>query len=107
MLIGDIKGWTDSLKDPSAGAKLAATVYGKDLGLDQAEQTLESTAQNTVVQTDDTKANGLFTITDEAHRRDHRDARPRRSDHHQGAAVRPLRARPRSTPRTPSLKASA
>ena len=64
LLIGDIKGWTDSIADPKLGANLAATKYGKDLGLDEAEQVLESTAQNTVVQTDDTKANGLFTITD-------------------------------------------
>ena len=64
-LIGDIKGWTDSLADPKLGANLAATKYGKDLKLDEAEQTLESTAQNTVVSTADTKANGLFTITDE------------------------------------------
>jgi ABC-type nitrate/sulfonate/bicarbonate transport system substrate-binding protein len=64
-LIGDIKGWTDSIADPKLGAGLAATKYGKDLGLDEAEQTLESTAQNTVVSTADTKANGLFTITDE------------------------------------------
>jgi len=63
-LIGDIKGWTDSVADPKLGANLAATKYGKDLGLDEAEQTLESTAQNTVVSTADTKANGLFTITD-------------------------------------------
>ncbi|MFI5891004.1 ABC transporter substrate-binding protein [Actinoplanes sp. NPDC051513] len=64
-LIGDVKGWTDSLADPKLGAGLAATKYGKDLGLDEAEQVLESTAQNTVVSTADTKANGLFTITDE------------------------------------------
>ena len=65
LLTGDIKGWTDSVADPKLGANLAATKYGKDLGLSEAEQVLESTAQNTVVQTDDTKANGLFTITDE------------------------------------------
>jgi ABC-type nitrate/sulfonate/bicarbonate transport system substrate-binding protein len=65
MLIGDIKGWGQSVKDPGLGAKLAATVYGKDLGLAEAEQKLESEAQNTVVQTTDTKANGLFTITGE------------------------------------------
>lgn len=64
-LIGDIKGWTDSVADPAAGATLAVNTYGKDLGLDVKEQTLESTAQNTVVATADTKANGLFTITDE------------------------------------------
>lgn len=65
MLIGDIRGWTKSVQDPALGAKLAATVYGKDLGLSEAEQVLESTAQNTVVQTADTKANGLFTVTDQ------------------------------------------
>jgi ABC-type nitrate/sulfonate/bicarbonate transport system substrate-binding protein len=64
-LLGDIKGWTDSVADPKAGAGLAATKYGKDLKLDEAEQTLESAAQNTVVSTADTKANGLFTITGE------------------------------------------
>jgi ABC-type nitrate/sulfonate/bicarbonate transport system substrate-binding protein len=63
MLIGDIKGWKDSVADAGLGANLAATKYGKDLGLDEAEQKLESTAQNTVVATDETKANGLFTIT--------------------------------------------
>ena len=65
MLIADIKGWADSVKDPKLGANLAATKYGKDLGLDEAEQVLESEAQNTVVATDETKANGLFTITEE------------------------------------------
>ena len=65
VLTADIKGWRDSVKDPALGAKLAATVYGKDLGLDEAEQALESAAQNSVIYTDDTKTNGLFTITDE------------------------------------------
>ena len=41
--MGDIKGWTDVVKDPKAGADLAANDYGKDLGLDEAEQALEST----------------------------------------------------------------
>jgi ABC-type nitrate/sulfonate/bicarbonate transport system substrate-binding protein len=64
VLKADAQGWAASVKDPSLGAKLAVTKYGKTLGLDQAEQTLESTAQNTVISTSDTKANGLFTITD-------------------------------------------
>lgn len=64
-LIGDIKGWTDSIADPAIGAKLAATKYGKDLGLDEKEQVLESKAQNELISTDDTKANGLLTISDE------------------------------------------
>jgi ABC-type nitrate/sulfonate/bicarbonate transport system substrate-binding protein len=65
LLIADSKGWAQSVKDPALGPKLAVTKYGKDLGLDEKEQTLESQAQNTVVSTADTKANGLFTITDE------------------------------------------
>jgi len=64
MLVADIKGWQDNLKDPTVGAKLAANVYGKDQKLTVAEQTLESTSENLLISTDDTKTNGLFTITD-------------------------------------------
>jgi ABC-type nitrate/sulfonate/bicarbonate transport system substrate-binding protein len=64
ILRADIKGWHDSIKDPAAAPKLVVTKYGSDLGLDQAEQTLESKAQNQLVLTDETKANGLFTISD-------------------------------------------
>jgi ABC-type nitrate/sulfonate/bicarbonate transport system substrate-binding protein len=64
VLRADIKGWWDSYKDPSAGAKLAAEVYGKDLGLDAEEQTLESEAQNELIFTEETMKNGLFTISD-------------------------------------------
>ena len=64
VLRADIKGWHDSIKDPGAAPKLVVTKYGKDLGLDEAEQTLESKAQNQLVLTDETKANGLCTISD-------------------------------------------
>ncbi|OHV29966.1 MULTISPECIES: ABC transporter substrate-binding protein [Pseudofrankia] len=63
FLTAEIKGWADSIHDPSVAAKYAAEIYGKDQGLDAAEQTLESTAQNELLLTDDTKKNGLFTIT--------------------------------------------
>jgi ABC-type nitrate/sulfonate/bicarbonate transport system substrate-binding protein len=63
MLVADIKGWHENLKDPSVGAKLAANVYGKDQKLTVAEQTLESTSENLLISTADTKTNGLFTIT--------------------------------------------
>jgi ABC-type nitrate/sulfonate/bicarbonate transport system substrate-binding protein len=63
MLVADIKGWQQNLKDPTIGAKLAANVYGKDQKLTVAEQTLESTSENLLISTDDTKTNGLFTIT--------------------------------------------
>ena len=64
VLRADIKAWHECLKDPALPANLAATKYGKDNGLDATEQTLESTAQNKLVLTDDTKTNGLFTVTD-------------------------------------------
>ncbi len=65
VLAADIMGWHDSLSDPAAAPKLVVTKYGKDLGLDEAEQVLESKAQNELILTADTKANGLFTLTDE------------------------------------------
>jgi ABC-type nitrate/sulfonate/bicarbonate transport system substrate-binding protein len=64
LLKADIAGWQDSYKDPAAAPKLVVSTYGKDLGLDEAEQTLESKAQNELIFTSDTKTNGLFTITD-------------------------------------------
>ena len=64
-LMADIKGWGQAVKDPALGANLAATKYGKDQKLDEAEQVLESKAQNKLISTKDTDANGLFTITDE------------------------------------------
>lgn len=65
MLRADIKGWFENFKDPAGGAKLAANKYGKDLDLTVKEQTLESKDENTVILTDATYANGLFTITPE------------------------------------------
>lgn len=61
----EIMGWHDSLADPAAGPHLAVTKYGSTLGLEEAEQTLESKAQNKLILTADTQANGLLTITPE------------------------------------------
>jgi ABC-type nitrate/sulfonate/bicarbonate transport system substrate-binding protein len=65
VLRADIKGWHDSIKDPEAGAKLAVESYGKDLGLNVPEQVLESKAQNALIVSDDTKTNGIMTVSDE------------------------------------------
>ena len=65
MLKADIMGWHDNLSDPTKGATLAANTYGKDQKLTVEEQTLESKAENKLILTDDTKTNGLFTITPE------------------------------------------
>ena len=65
FLRAEIKGWKDNIADPAAGAKLAAEVYGKGLGLTVEEQTLESKDENALIYTDETKKNGLFTMTPE------------------------------------------
>lgn len=65
FLVAQVKGWKDSLADPALGAGLAVNTYGKDLGLDLKSQTEQSAAQNDLVQSADTKANGLFTVSDQ------------------------------------------
>ena len=66
FLLAEIKGWNDAVADPPAAAELAVTTYGADLGLDVAGQTEQATAQNDLIVSADTKANGLFTATDAA-----------------------------------------
>jgi ABC-type nitrate/sulfonate/bicarbonate transport system substrate-binding protein len=63
FLIAEIKGWRDAIADPAESARLAVQVYGKDQHLELAEQTDEAKAQVGLVVSPDTKANGLFTIT--------------------------------------------
>jgi len=65
LLVADIKGWRDSIADPTIAPKLVVENYGKDLGLIEEEQVLESKAQNELIYTPDAEANGLFTLTDE------------------------------------------
>ncbi len=62
FLRAEIMGWHDSIADPMAGPVLAVTKYGKNLGLDVTEQTYESEAQNGLILTAGTMANGIFTI---------------------------------------------
>lgn len=59
----DIQGWYDAVTDPAKSADLAVNKYGKDLGLELGEQVKEAEAQNLLVVSDDTKANGLLTMT--------------------------------------------
>lgn len=63
VLLADIKGWHESIKDPTLGATLAVENYGKDLGLTVEEQTLESKSQNELIVTPDTQTNGIMTAT--------------------------------------------
>ncbi len=65
FLYATIKGWKDAIADPAEGARLAIEVYGKDLGLNKDKEEYQSKTQNDIlVQTDETRANGLFTISD-------------------------------------------
>ena len=64
FLKAEIQGWTDAVADPAGSAKLVVETYGADLGLDVAGQTEQAEAQNELVASADTKANGLFTLTE-------------------------------------------
>ncbi len=68
FLEAEIKGWKDACADPELGADLAVNTYGAEIDpplelkkeVAQAEQQCES-----LVNSDETAANGLFTISDE------------------------------------------
>jgi ABC-type nitrate/sulfonate/bicarbonate transport system substrate-binding protein len=65
FLAAAIKGWKDALADPDESARLAYEEYGADLGLDPAKEKKQAVAQNKLVVSGETEANGLFTISDE------------------------------------------
>jgi ABC-type nitrate/sulfonate/bicarbonate transport system substrate-binding protein len=64
LMTGEIRGWQEAIANPSEAADLSVNVYGKTLGLNVAEQTLESKSQNDLLQSDVTKAHGLFWMDD-------------------------------------------
>lgn len=65
FLRATIRGWKDAIANPDEGARLAVEIYGKDLGLDINKERQQSKAQNDLlVLTDETRANGLLTISE-------------------------------------------
>lgn len=65
FLTASIKGWKDAVADSAESARLAVEVYGKELGLSVAKEKGQAEAQNTkLIVSDETKANGLFTVSD-------------------------------------------
>ncbi|WP_161580385.1 ABC transporter substrate-binding protein [Subtercola vilae] len=58
-----IKGWKDAVADPATATKITVETYGKDQNFNYDSQLAAITIQNTLMVTDDTKANGLLTIT--------------------------------------------
>lgn len=64
LLVAQIRGWTDAVKNPDAAATLAVDTYGKDLGLSAAKESRQAQIQSTdLVVSLETAANGLFTIS--------------------------------------------
>jgi ABC-type nitrate/sulfonate/bicarbonate transport system substrate-binding protein len=64
FLTAEIKGWSDAVADPEAGARLTVDTYGKGLGLKYEGQLKQIKAQNELVVSADTRKFGLFTLTD-------------------------------------------
>jgi ABC-type nitrate/sulfonate/bicarbonate transport system substrate-binding protein len=64
FLVAEIKGWHDAIADPQAAADLAIKTYGADLDLDPAKTLAGAEAQNKLIVSDETKENGIFTISD-------------------------------------------
>jgi ABC-type nitrate/sulfonate/bicarbonate transport system substrate-binding protein len=64
-LLADIRGWRDNIADPTEGATLAVTKYGKSLKYSQANQLAADKAGVTLMKTTDTETNGILTVSDE------------------------------------------
>ncbi|KFF60994.1 hypothetical protein JF66_00495 [Cryobacterium sp. MLB-32] len=64
LLVAQIRGWTEAIKNPDASASLAVDTYGKDLGLSLAKEKRQAEIQSAdLVVSPETTANGLFTIS--------------------------------------------
>ncbi|GAA2575627.1 ABC transporter substrate-binding protein [Winogradskya consettensis] len=66
FLYATIRGWKDMAADPDAGVALAVDNYGKALSLDAAAQKLQAAQAQKLIESDETAANGLLTISDQA-----------------------------------------
>jgi len=66
FMVAEIKGWTDAIADPEAAVDICLKNYGADLGLDR-ETEIQSahTADDELITSDETAANGLFTISEQ------------------------------------------
>lgn len=66
FLKAEIQGWSAAVNDPAGCAKIAYDNYGKDLNLKPENSEAGAAAQlKDLVVSDDTVANGLFTISDQ------------------------------------------
>ncbi|CEA07008.1 NMT1/THI5 like protein [Arthrobacter saudimassiliensis] len=66
FLEASLRGWKDAVDDAEESARLAVEEYGADLNLDMAKEIRQAEEQNTkLVVTEETEANGLFTVSEE------------------------------------------
>ncbi|MBD3779329.1 MAG: ABC transporter substrate-binding protein [Micrococcales bacterium] len=65
FLLATAEGWRAALDDPERAVDLTVNEYGKDQQYDADAITLSFERQATLIESDDTAANGLLTITDE------------------------------------------
>jgi ABC-type nitrate/sulfonate/bicarbonate transport system substrate-binding protein len=65
FLKGEIEGWQNYVADPTEAVDLTVNDYAKDGGLTIAEQTEQAQRQMDLLVTDDTKAHGLFWMTND------------------------------------------
>jgi ABC-type nitrate/sulfonate/bicarbonate transport system substrate-binding protein len=66
FLVAEIKGWTDVIADPESAVDVGLKSYGADLGLNRATEIQSAhIANDELITSDDTVANGLFTISEQ------------------------------------------
>jgi ABC-type nitrate/sulfonate/bicarbonate transport system substrate-binding protein len=66
FLEAEIRGWTAAIADPEAAVDTCLKSYGADLGLDRATEIQSAKiADEELITSDDTAANGLFTISEQ------------------------------------------
>jgi ABC-type nitrate/sulfonate/bicarbonate transport system substrate-binding protein len=65
ILAGTIKGWDAALADTDSAAELVVDGPGKSQNLDLEQQKLAAAAFIPLIQTDETKANGLLSMSDD------------------------------------------
>lgn len=65
LMKAEAQGWQMAVKDPAAAATLAVTKYAVEAKLDQTQQVRQAQAQNALVVDADTRAHGLFWMTDQ------------------------------------------
>jgi ABC-type nitrate/sulfonate/bicarbonate transport system substrate-binding protein len=64
LIKADRRGWNDYRNNPAAGARLAVNKYGRALGLKLKNEIGKAKAYSKLIDSPETKKNGLFTMSD-------------------------------------------